>query len=246
MQLIPSIDLRGGLCVRLLRGDFAAETRYDAEPLQLLQRYRELGARWLHVVDLDGARDGQSANLQAIAQLALQPGISLQVGGGVRSRDDAERLLTLGVARVAIGSAAVETPDAVKEWLQQLGSERVCLAFDVRVQPDGTPLLYTRGWREATTLSLWDAIASYLSSGLRHVLCTDIERDGALTGPNHALYTEALSRYPQIQWQASGGVSTIADLQQLASGGVAAAISGRALLEHRLASGELQPYLPGA
>ena len=246
MQLIPSIDLRGGLCVRLLRGDFAAETRYDAQPLQLLQSYRELGARWLHVVDLDGARDGQSANLQAIAQLAQQPGISLQVGGGVRSREDVQGLLGLGAARVAIGSAAVETPDAVKEWIEHFGSERICLAFDVRLQPDGIPLLYTRGWREATTLSLWDAIAVYLTSGLRHVLCTDIERDGALAGPNQTLYAQAQSRYPQIQWQASGGVSSIGDLQQLASCGIAAAISGRALLEHRLASGALQPYLPGA
>ena len=246
MRLIPSIDLRGGQCVRLLRGDFAAETRYDSPPLQLLQHYRDLGADWLHVVDLDGARDGQSANRQAIAQLALQPGISLQVGGGVRSRASVEELLALGIARLAIGSAAVEQRSEVESWLGQFGAERICLAFDVRLQPDGLPLLHTRGWRQATTLTLWDAITSYLPCGLRHVLCTDIERDGALAGPNVELYLEAVARFPQIRWQASGGVSSSDDLRSLAASGVAAAISGRALLEDRLPRGDLQPYLPGA
>ena len=246
MRLIPSIDLRGGLCVRLLRGDFDAETRYDSEPLQLLQHYRELGADWLHVIDLDGARDGHCANRQVIAQLARQRDIKLQAGGGVRTRESVDELLALGIARLAVGSAAVDQPGEVQQWLRHYGAERICLAFDVRLQPDGLPVLHTRGWRQATTLSLWDAIASYLSSGLRHVLCTDIARDGALAGPNLALYAEARARYPQIQWQASGGVSSINDLRSLAASGVAAAISGRALLENRLPQRDLQPYLPGA
>lgn len=246
MQLIPSIDLRGGLCVRLLRGDFDAETRYDSEPVQLLQHYREMGAHWLHVVDLDGARDGRSENRRVIAALAQQPGMHLQVGGGVRTREDVEQLLALGAARVAIGSAAVENAAEVRAWLQHYGFARICLAFDVRVGPQGVPLLYTRGWRAATTLPLWDAIAGYLACGLRHVLCTDIERDGALAGPNLALYAEAQRRYPEIQWQASGGVSSIGDLRSLAALGVAASISGRALLEHRLPPGELQPFLRDA
>ena len=246
MRLIPSIDLRGGQCVRLLRGDFAAETRYDDQPLQLLAHYRDLGALWLHVVDLDGARDGQSANRQVIAQLAAQPGISLQVGGGIRSRESVDELLALGIARLAVGSAAVEQPGEVGQWLGHFGGERICLAFDVRLRADGLPLLHTRGWRQVTTVSLWDAIERYLSCGLRHVLCTDIERDGALAGPNIDLYIEARARYPQLHWQASGGVSSIGDLRTLAACGVAAAISGRALLEHRLPHGDLQPYLPGA
>ncbi len=246
MRLMPSIDLRGGLCVRLLRGDFAAETRYDSEPVELLLHYRALGADWLHVVDLDGARDGRSANRAVIAQLARQSGIKLQVGGGVRTRASVAELLDLGVARVALGSAAVEQHSEVEDWLRHYGAECVCLAFDVRLQPDAVPVLYTRGWRQATSVSLWDAIESYLGSGLRHVLCTDIERDGALAGPNIELYGAALARYPQLQWQASGGVSSVADLRSLAASGVAAAISGRALLENRLPRGDLQPFLPGA
>ena len=246
MQLIPAIDLRGGHCVRLLKGDFAAETRYERTPLDLLQHYRALGARWLHVVDLDGARDGQLANRQAIVQLAAQTGIHVQLGGGVRSAAILEELLALGVARVAVGSAAVEQREQVSGWLSHYGAERICLALDVQLDEQQRPLLRTRGWRQATALSLWDAVESYMACGLRHVLCTDIERDGVLAGPNLALYTQAVARFPQVHWQASGGVSSIADLAALANSGVASAISGKALLENLLPEGELQPYLPGA
>jgi phosphoribosylformimino-5-aminoimidazole carboxamide ribotide isomerase len=246
MLLIPSIDLRGGRCVRLLRGDFAAETRYDLEPHALLQRYRALGASWLHVVDLDGARDGALANRTVIARLAAQQALSLQVGGGVREAADVAALFDHGVARVVVGSAAVEQPDEVRRWLRQLGPERVCLAFDVRLDAAGVPRLRTRGWREATSVSLWDAVAGFLGDDLRHVLCTDIDRDGALAGPNLALYAEAMRRYPGIAWQASGGIASAGDLSALAATRVAAAISGKALLEERIALGEMQPYLPNA
>jgi len=246
MLLIPSIDLRGGHCVRLLKGDFAAETRYEFEPHELLQRYRALGASWLHVVDLDGARDGALANRGVIAQLATQHAIRLQVGGGVRARADVDGLFAAGVARVVIGSAAVERPDEVRGWLRHFGTERVCLAFDVRLDAGGVPRLRTRGWRHATELSLWDAVSGFESAGLRHVLCTDIERDGALQGPNLELYAEAVRREPGIAWQASGGVAGAADLVALADVGVAAAISGKALLEERIAPGEMRPFLPNA
>lgn len=246
MLLIPSIDLRGGRCVRLLKGDFAAETRYEHEPAELLQRYRAFGASWLHIVDLDGARDGLLANRPVIAALAAQPDIALQVGGGVRSRAVANDLLRLGVARVVVGSAAVEAADDVAAWLTDLGPERLCLAFDVRHDAAGTPLLHTRGWRQATPLSLWQGVERFLAAGLRHVLCTDIERDGVLAGPNVELYREATARYPQIRWQASGGVANTANLHALAAAGATAAISGKALLEDRLPIEELRPFLHDA
>jgi phosphoribosylformimino-5-aminoimidazole carboxamide ribotide isomerase len=246
MRLIPSIDLRGGQCVRLLKGDFNAETRYALEPRELLQRYAALGARWLHVVDLDGARDGQLANRGIIAGLCGLSLLRLQVGGGLRSRASVDDLLQLGVARVAIGSAAVEARVEVRDWLRELGGERVCLAFDVQHDAGGVPRLRTRGWREATGLSLWDAVADFADAGLRHVLCTDITRDGALAGPNLTLYREAQQRFPAIQWQASGGVSSAADLAALADLGVSAAISGKALLEGRMTTEELQPFLRDA
>jgi phosphoribosylformimino-5-aminoimidazole carboxamide ribotide isomerase len=243
---MPSIDLRGGQCVRLFKGDFAAETRYPCTPHELLARYRQLGARWLHIVDLDGARGGAPVNRSLIVELAAQREPRLQVGGGLRERGAVEDLLSHGVARVVVGSAAVEQREQVTLWLQRFGPECVCLAFDVRVDAQAVPRLHTRGWQHRTALSLWDAVAAFVDAGLRHVLCTDIERDGALAGPNLALYREALQRFPQIQWQASGGIGSGTDLAALAALGVAAAISGKALLEERISSVELRPFLPNA
>jgi phosphoribosylformimino-5-aminoimidazole carboxamide ribotide isomerase len=246
MLLIPSIDLRGGACVRLYQGDFAAETRYQLSAHELLARYRTLGASWLHIVDLDGARDGALGNQTLIQALASQRALHLQVGGGVRSAAVIEQLLQHGVERVVIGSAAVERREEVGQWLRGYGPERICLAFDVRLDTLAVPRLHTRGWQNATALSLWEAMDEFAQYGLRHVLCTDIERDGALAGPNLALYAEALRRFPQIQWQASGGIAAGGDLSALAAAGVPAAISGKALLEERIAIEELQPFLPNA
>jgi phosphoribosylformimino-5-aminoimidazole carboxamide ribotide isomerase len=250
MLLMPAIDLRGGHCVRLRQGDFSAETRYAQSPMQLLQRYRAFGAPWLHLVDLDGARAGArastSVNRVLIAALVAETGIALQVGGGVRTRATAAELLALGVARVVIGSAAVEEPDEVSRWLDQFGPERICLALDVRLDAAGIPMLRTRGWQAIGQCSLWQCVERYLNAGLVHVLCTDIERDGVRGGPNVPLYQAALQRHPALRWQASGGITSVADLHALAATGVAAAISGTALLEDRLPIGELQPFLRAA
>jgi phosphoribosylformimino-5-aminoimidazole carboxamide ribotide isomerase len=246
MLLIPSIDLRAGACVRLFKGDFAAETRYQLGAHELLGRYRTLGASWLHVVDLDGARDGTLGNSGLIHTLAAQRAVRLQVGGGVRDAAVIDDLLAHGVARVVIGSAAVERPEEVGRWLRSYGPERICLAFDVRHDTLGVPRLHTRGWKHKTALSLWDAVTEFSGHGLRHVLCTDIDRDGALEGPNLALYTEALRRFAQIQWQASGGIANGSDLNALAALGMPAAISGKALLEERISLEELRLFLPNA
>jgi phosphoribosylformimino-5-aminoimidazole carboxamide ribotide isomerase len=250
MLLIPSIDLRGGACVRLFKGDFAAETRYPMAAHELLARYRDFGASWLHVVDLDGARDGARGNHALLQELARpraeERALQLQVGGGVREASAIDALLRLGAVRVVIGSAAAERPAEVAQWLQHYGPERLCLAFDVRLDADGVPRVQTRGWQHATALSLWDAVSAFAPQALRHVLCTDIDRDGALAGPNLALYREALRRFPLISWQASGGIARGADLGALAATGVAAAISGKALLEQRISIEELRPFLPNA
>jgi phosphoribosylformimino-5-aminoimidazole carboxamide ribotide isomerase len=249
MLLIPAIDLRCGRCVRLLQGRFDAETVYASDPLEVLERYLALGAPQVHVVDLDGARQGAQGNRGAVARLAARAAeraAAIQVGGGIRSREVADSLLALGVSRVVVGSVAVTAPDEVAGWLHGVGAERVVLAFDVRLDAGGTPRLATHGWERQTGTSLWDAVERYLPAGLRHVLCTDVDRDGALSGPNVALYAECVRRYPNVAWQASGGVSAAADLHALEATGVAAVISGRALLEDRLSAGELAPFLPAA
>jgi phosphoribosylformimino-5-aminoimidazole carboxamide ribotide isomerase len=233
MHLLPSMDLRDGRCVRLLHGDFASETRYEVDPQALHARYRELGARWMHVVDLDGARDGRLAHRDAIARIAASGLPSLQVGGGVRSRTVVEDLLAAQVGRVIVGSAAIDSPEDVMDWIGAFGAERVGLAIDVRLDESGLPRVQTRGWLRSTPATLWDTVERFAPYGLRHVLCTDIARDGALQGPNLALYSECTRRFPTIAWQASGGVRDAADLEALANTGVAAAISGKALLEGR-------------
>lgn len=250
MELIPAIDLRGGQVVRLLHGDFAAETQYAVTPSTLYTRYADWGATTLHVVDLDGARDGASGNLGIIESLAKPGRMKLQVGGGVRSEATLQRLLAHGVHRVVVGSLAVTAPEQVAQWLQTHGAEHLTLALDIRldgaVEAGGTPWVTTHGWKENSTLSLWDAVARYERSGLRHVLCTDVARDGALAGPNLELYAEAVRRFPGIAWQASGGVRDAADLAALRAVGVAGTVSGKALLEGRMTREELQPFLPAA
>ncbi|HTX25252.1 MAG TPA: 1-(5-phosphoribosyl)-5-[(5-phosphoribosylamino)methylideneamino]imidazole-4-carboxamide isomerase [Steroidobacteraceae bacterium] len=246
MLLIPAIDLKEGRCVRLYRGDFGAETRYAHEPHELLRRYRTLGAVWLHVVDLDGAQDGVLMNRSIIVALAAQRTLSVQAGGGVRSAETVRDLLRHGVARVVIGSTAVERPAETATWLARFGPERICVALDVRIDTRGEPRVRTHGWTAGGTVSLWSALEALRGAGLRHVLCTDIDRDGTLTGPNLALYRDAVRRFPELAWQASGGVRSALDLHALATIGVAAAVSGKALLEERMTPEELRPFLPNA
>lgn len=245
MQLIPSIDLRGGLCVRLYQGDFAAETRYESAPRTVFQRYAALGAAWVHLVDLDGARDGEATNHAIIAELAALESSAIQAGGGVRSAHDVARLLDAGVGRVVVGSTAVGDSIGVREWIKTFGAERIVLAFDIRLDEKHVPFVTTHGWRQASTVTLWDAVARF-GDLARHVLCTDVGRDGTLLGPNLELYSQAQTRFPDLAWQASGGVRDIADLEALAALGLAAAVSGRALLEHTLDGKEAALFLPNA
>jgi phosphoribosylformimino-5-aminoimidazole carboxamide ribotide isomerase len=246
LLVIPSIDLRGGHCVRLLKGEFHAETRYELDPTELLARYADAGVRWLHLVDLDGARDGSPGNRELIGRMAAQSRVQIQLGGGLRTRELAEEAIATGVSRTVIGSAAVENPGMLRELLTAHGAERICLAIDVRVDAGGMPRVRTRGWVKEHQLSLWELLESFADTPLRHVLCTDIERDGALGGPSYDLYAEAQRRFPDIAWQASGGISSAADLAKLAAMHLAAAISGKALLEGRITMEELQPYLRDA
>ena len=184
MELIPAIDLREGRCVRLLKGDFAAETVYSDDPQSVLERYSALGARRVHIVDLDGARDGTQPNRPTVLVLAKSSGVKLQVGGGLRTIERIRELFEAGVDRAVIGSVAVTDPDRVMTWMFELDPRRFVLALDVRLDADGIPRLATHGWQQTSTATLWTLVERFMNVGLTHVLCTDVGRDGALAGPN--------------------------------------------------------------
>lgn len=245
MRLIPAIDLRGGYVVRLEQGRFDRERMYRNNPAELAASYADAGADWLHVVDLDGARDGSSAQHAAIGAIAGTVSAHIQVGGGIRDADGIDRLFDAGVARVVIGSRAVTHADETRAWLGRYGAGRVVLALDVSLD-DGAPRLRTHGWKNTSEQTLWDAVGFFSAAGLRHVLCTDVARDGMLQGPNVALYRDCNERFPRIDWQASGGVSGVEDLHSLCATGANGAIVGRALLDGRLAIGEAGPFLQNA
>lgn len=239
MEIIPAIDLIEGRVVRLLQGDYALKTTYEASPIGVAMRYAEAGANWLHVVDLDGAKSGRFENINTISVLARDAGLKIQAGGGVRTAQDVDRLLIAGVHRVVVGSLAVREPGIVNNWIERFGAERITIAFDVQADADGALMLKTAGWREHSNLSLWDGLALYSDSKLKHLLCTDIARDGMLSGPNVPLYRALSESHPELEVQASGGVSGTGDVSALRTAGAAGAIIGKALLEGRIKLEEL-------
>lgn len=239
MIVYPAIDLRAGHAVRLDQGDYAREKRYATQPVALARAYAEAGAGWLHVVDLDAARVGRFLHLELIARIAAECGLKVQAGGGVRSLADVESLLDVGAARVVVGSTAVRQRELVAGWIAQLGPESICVALDARPLADGSWSLPVAGWTEDTGIGLHQTVDWFAGEGgLRHLLCTDITRDGMYAGPNLDLYRGLVARHPRLQLQGSGGVRDAADLRALRDTGVAGAVVGKALLEGRLSLAE--------
>lgn len=225
MIIYPAMDLMGGSVVRLKQGRFEDRTSYSASPEEALRIFAEAGAKWAHIVDLDGAKAKAPIQHDLIARLARSAGLKLQVGGGFRTREQVGRMLDAGVSRVIIGSLAVKDPQLVGQWLLEFGPDRLTLSVDVRISDD-MPMVAVSGWTEASDLTLWDVAGLYPTA--QHLLLTDIGRDGMLAGPNFALLNEAVARLPDLRIQASGGVTSIADLARLRTDG---AIIGRAMWE---------------
>jgi len=233
MTIIPAIDLRGGRVVRLRQGDFERMHEFEHDPVALAQSYVGAGADWLHIVDLDGARAGQLVQTELIARIA-ETGARVQVGGGVRSRADAMSLLSIGAARIVVGSAAIRAPDEFAEWLAEFGADRICLALDLRRAADGRWLPAVDAWRSESDADFPTLLDAFVNADLRHALSTDIAQDGMRSGPNLALYRELAARWPEIAWIASGGVRDRADVEALRATGVAACVAGSALLDGTL------------
>jgi len=232
MILYPAMDLMDGRCVRLAQGRFDDATVYSADPAEALARFAAAGAQWAHVVDLDGARAGAPRQHDLIAGLAGSAALELQVAGGFREADQIARMIDAGVGRVVIGSLAVKDPERVNGFLDRFGGDRITLALDVNIV-DGTPMVATAGWTETSQQSLWDIAALY--PGARHLLVTDISRDGMMTGPNVPLLRDCVERLPHLAVQASGGIASIDDLRGLPTAG---AIVGKALWEGKIDLGE--------
>ena len=232
MIVYPAMDLIGGRCVRLAQGQFDQATTYAPDPIDALNGFAEAGAIWAHVVDLDGARARAPVQHDLIARLARETPLRLQVAGGFRTREQIARMFEAGVGRVVIGSLAVEQPDLVQGFIEQFGSEAITVSLDVRIV-DQVPRVATSGWTQDSGQSLWDVAALYPQA--RHLLLTDISRDGMLTGPNFELLEEAAERLPKLAIQASGGIASLDDIARLSSAGV---IVGKALWEGRFTLAE--------
>lgn len=229
--IIPALDLIDGQVVRLHQGDYGKQTNYSSNPTALFADYVAQGAEQLHLVDLTGAKDPTKRQTKLIGEIIQATQCPIQVGGGIRTEQDVADLLAVGANRVVIGSTAVKNPEMVKGWFEKYGAEKFVLALDVNINAQGEKLIAISGWLENSGVSLEQLIADFQTVGLQHVLCTDISKDGTLSGSNVALYQEICAEFPQIAFQSSGGIGGLEDVKALKKTGVAGVIIGRALLE---------------
>ena len=230
-MIIPALDLIDGKVVRLHQGDYGQQRDYGNDPLPRLQDYQQQGGEVLHLVDLSGAKDLAARQIPLLRKLLAGVSVPVQVGGGIRSEADVAALIEAGASRVVIGSTAVRQPDVVKQWFTRFGADALVLALDVRIAADGRKNIAVSGWQEDSGVTLEQIVDEFLPYGLKHVLCTDISRDGTLSGSNVALYQEVCARYPQVAFQSSGGIGSLEDIAALRGSGVQGVIVGRALLE---------------
>lgn len=234
MLIYPAIDLYEGKCVRLRQGDYGARTVYSDSPVDVARAFLDEGLSFLHIVDLEGAEKGQIVNRSALESILSLPGLRTQVGGGIRSRKDISYLFTAGATRVIIGSVAVKTPHLVQEWLREFRSDRFVIAVDVRAGA-----VAHSGWLEKANLTPSLFIDSMARFGIVHFLCTDIEQDGMLEGPNLGLYAALVKEFPSLNFIASGGITSLTDIENLQKAGASGAVIGKALYEGRLNASEL-------
>ncbi|HHT0594249.1 TPA: HisA/HisF-related TIM barrel protein [Legionella anisa] len=229
MILIPAIDIQTGRCVRLRQGQFDQVTQFDTPPVERAAYFAELGAKRLHVVDLDGAQSGTMQQLSLICAMQ-NTGIVVQAGGGIRSLEQAITCFSAGISNLVLGSIAISNRELTALIINEISPQHIILALDIRMK-NRIPIPAIHGWRTTTNNNLWDVVSHYQQLGIKQILCTDIACDGMMQGPNFELYKEAIERFPQIEWQASGGIRNTNDINQLDVIGVTAAILGLTLYQ---------------
>ncbi len=234
IELIPAIDIIDGKCVRLEQGDFERKTEYEIDPLVMARRFQEHGIKRVHIVDLDGARQRRIVNWQVLQFISEQTRLKIDFGGGIQSNKDIRTAFECGADQVIAGSIAVRKPIVVRSWVEMFGAERIILGADVR---DGK--IAISGWQEQTDKDLFEFISGYYKFGLRTVICTDISRDGLLTGPAYELYGAIKERFPEMKVIASGGISSVEEIQKLDKMGIDGVIFGKALYEGKITLKEL-------
>ena len=237
--IYPSIDVRGGRTVRLREGDYAQETQYAENPADAARRYANAGATWLHLVDLDGARDGGYRLAGLLRDIRDATTLRVQTGGGVRNTSDIERLLDAGADRVVIGSVAASDPPCVAAWLKRFGRERICVALDTRRDARGVARVPMHGWTAGNAPAFEGLLTFYCEAGLHHLLCTAIDRDGTLRGPDLDFYSSIRAAAPDVLLQASGGIRDTNDVRAVSALGCSGVVVGKALLDGRVTAREL-------
>jgi phosphoribosylformimino-5-aminoimidazole carboxamide ribotide isomerase len=238
IEIIPAIDLIDGKCVRLSQGDYSQKTVYYEDPLDVAKMFEDAGIRRLHVVDLDGAKAQHIVNHKVLERIATHTDLVIDFGGGLKSDNDLRIAFESGAAMITGGSIAVKNPEIFTAWIQQFGAEKIILGADVKDRK-----IAVGGWLETTDIDLMPFIKEYMEKGISKVICTDISKDGMLGGPAVSLYQEMLQKEPEMYLIASGGVSTVTDIDTLQENQIPAVIIGKAIYEGKIALKDLEKFL---
>ncbi|MEB2776453.1 1-(5-phosphoribosyl)-5-[(5-phosphoribosylamino)methylideneamino]imidazole-4-carboxamide isomerase [Algoriphagus sp. D3-2-R+10] len=238
MEIIPAIDLIGGKCVRLSQGDYSSKKEYHDDPLEMAKRFEGVGIRRLHLVDLDGAKAKKIVNADVLQRISAGTSLQVDFGGGIQADEEIEKAFTLGAKQVTGGSIAVKNAALFEAWITKYGSEKIILGADAKNKK-----IAVGGWEETTTVDLIPFIKDYVTKGIHYVICTDVAKDGLLQGPSVDLYKEILEEIPGVKLIASGGVSSVKDLEDLEKIGVYGTIVGKAYYEGRVTLEELAAFV---
>ena len=237
MRIIPAIDIIDGKCVRLTQGDYSRKKIYNENPVDVAKEFEAAGLRYLHLIDLDGAKVGKVINWKVVESIASSTGLAIDFGGGIKTDEEVEELFRLGVEQVNIGSMAVRNPEKFVYWIEKFGAEKIVLSADIKNES-----IAINGWQENSKITITDFLRDFIQRGIEYVTCTDIGTDGMLTGPNIELYKKILLTFPQLNLIASGGVSCMEDLHELKQIGVDGVIVGKAIYEGRIKLEELSKF----